>query len=457
MRISVIGGGPGGYVAALKAAMLGADVTVIEKEAVGGTCLNRGCIPTKALLASSEVHQTVKEADKFGIIIDGEVKFDFKEIFARKDKVTKLLVDGIEYLFKEKGVNLVKGTGKLIDRKKIEVTKNDGSKEIVESDRIILATGSVSVCPGLFEYDGKRVITSDEVLKLEKLPETMIIVGGGVIGLEIGQFLNKFGTKVTIVEMAEHILPNEDEDVAKEILKSFKKEKIKVYAGDGIASIEFENDKVSASLQSGKIVEAEMMLVSVGRRAYTEGLGIEDIGIQMERGKVVVNEKMETNIEGIYAIGDIVDSPLLAHVASKEGMVAVENALGKDKKIDYRAVPRCIYTYPEVAGVGLTEASAKQKAIEYKVGKFNFRGLGKAHSIGKIDGFVKILADKKDRIIGASIVGPHATDLLAELTLAVNLQLTVEQVGDTIHAHPTLSEALMEALHDVHKQCVHSV
>jgi len=457
MRVVVIGAGPGGYEAAIKAAKLGAEVTVIEKDKLGGTCLNRGCIPTKALLASSDVLTTVKAAEKFGINVVGEVAADFAAIMGRKDKLVGQLSGGIEFLFKKNGINLVYGRGKLLAKGKVEVTKDDGSSEIIEADRIILATGSVPVCPPLFKYDGKKVITSDELLSLNKAPASIIIVGGGVIGCEIGQFLRRLGTEVTIVEMMPHILPMEDEDVANQLMRQFKKDKIKVIAGKAITSVKVEDDRVIAGVE-GEELSAEMMMISIGRKPYTEGLGLENVGIQTDKGgRIPVNKRMETCVEGIYAIGDIVDSPFLAHVASKEGLVAAENALGGNKEVTYHAVPRCVYTEPEVAAVGLTEAEAKKAGISYKKGTFDFRALGKAQAIDKIQGFVKVLVDECDRLLGASIVGPHATDLLAELTMAVHLGLTADQVGDVIHPHPTLSEAIMEAVHDIHGQSIHKV
>lgn len=454
MRIVVIGAGPGGYEAAIKAAKLGAKVTVVEKDKVGGTCLNSGCMPTKSLLASSEVLTTVNNADKFGVYVTGEVNADFSDMMNKKDKLVLQLVKGIEFLLKKNGVGVVKGVGKLADKNKVEVTRNDGSKEILKTDRIILATGSVPVCPGLFNYDGKHIITSEEVLSLESVPGSIIIVGGGVIGCEIGQFLRRLGTEVTIVEMMPQILPMEDEDVAKQLIRQFKKDKIKVITGKSITSVKVENNRVIAGLQ-GATLKADIMMVSIGRKPFTEGLGLENVGIETDKaGKIPVNKKLETCVEGIYAIGDIIDTPLLAHVASKEGLIAAENAMGGSKEAVYCAVPRCVYTEPEVAAVGLTEAEAKAADMTYKTGSFDFRGLGKAQAIGKIQGFVKVITDKNDRLIGASVVGPHATDLLAELTLAVHLGLLAEQVGDVIHPHPTLSEALMEALHDVHGQSV---
>ncbi|MTK10578.1 MAG: dihydrolipoyl dehydrogenase [Clostridiaceae bacterium] len=458
MKLVVIGGGPGGYVAALKAAMLGAEVTIVEKGKVGGTCLNVGCIPTKALLACSDILNTVKEAKKYGIQIEGDIKADFKTIIERKEKVVTQLVKGIEFLFESKGVKLVRGLGKLVSNKEVEVTKEDGTKESIQADKIILATGSVPVVPKFLPYDGKNVMTSDEVLNLKEQPKSIIVVGGGVIGCEIGQFLNRLGTEVKIVEMLPQLLPLEDEDVAKILQRSFKQEKLKFFVGDGISTVEVEDGKVIATLSSGKKVEAEKMLVAIGRRPYTDGLGLEELGIQTERGRVIVNEYLESSVEGIYAIGDLTIGPDLAHLASRQGIVAIENAvLDKKKKVSYKAIPGCIFTEPEVASVGMKEKQAKEAGINYKVGKFDFRGLGKAQAMGKFQGFVKVITDEKDVIIGASIIGERASDMLGELTLACELGLTAEQVGEVIHPHPTLCEGIMEALHDVHKQCVHSV
>ncbi len=457
MRLVVIGAGPGGYEAAIKAAKLGAKVSIIEKDKVGGTCLNRGCIPTKSLLASSDVFEIVNNAQKFGVNITGQVSADLSEIMNRKNKLVSQMVNGIEFLLKKNGIEIIKGVGKLIDKNLIEVTKDDGSKEALRADKIILATGSVPVCPGLFNYDGKHVITSDEALHLEKIPDSMIIVGGGVIGCEIGQFLRRLGTEVTIVEMMPQILPMEDEDVVKQLIRQFKKDKIKIITGKGITSVKVENNKVIAGVEN-TMLEADMMMVSIGRKPFTEELGLENIGIETDkRGRIPVNRKLQTCVEGIYAIGDIIDTPFLAHVASKEGVIAAENALGGGKEVAYHAVPRCVYTEPEVAAVGLTESELKAAAKAYKIGTFDFRGLGKAQVIDKIQGFVKVITDENDKLIGASVVGPHATDLLAELTLAIHLGLSAEQVGNVIHPHPTLSEAIMEALHDIHGQSVHKV
>ena len=459
MKVAVIGGGPGGYVAALKAAMLCAEVTVIEKNKLGGTCLNVGCIPTKALLASSDVLRTVKEAKNFGINVEGEIKPDFEAIVARKQKVTDELVAGIQFLFDKRGVKKIDGFGKLIDKNTIEVTKDDGSVEEVKADKIILANGSIPTVFPFMPYNGKNVITSDEVLSLEKLPKSMVIIGGGVIGSEIGQFYSSLGTKVTIIEVLPQILGRMDSDGAKALARQFKKDKIKVMCNVATDSFEVSDDIVKLNLNNGKSLEAEVVLLCTGRKPNLANSGVAEAGVKMtDRGFIEVNEYMETNLEGVYAIGDIIPGAMLAHVASAEGMVAAENAVkGNSETVNYKSIPSCVYTEPEVAGVGKTEDELKAEGVEYHVGKFDFRGLGKAKAIGKIQGFIKVLVDKDDVIIGATLVGPHCTDLLTELSLAVGLGLKAKDVGKVIHAHPSLSEGIMEALHDVHGECVHSV
>ncbi|MBC3898742.1 dihydrolipoyl dehydrogenase [Acetobacterium malicum] len=467
MKITIIGAGPGGYEAAIMAAKLGAEVTIVEKKEVGGTCLNIGCIPTKALLASSDVLTTSLEADKFGVFND-HTTADLKQMIERKDKVISGLVKGIEFLFESNGVNLVRGTGKLIDSKTVEVQLNDGRVETLVSDKILLATGSVPVCPEMFHYDaikndeikdpGKRVITSTEALALTTPPKSMIVVGGGVIGCELGQFFSRMGAQITIVEMADQILSSEDEDVAKQLLRQFKREKIKVLTASGVADVKVQDSGVVVTLANGKTLEAEMMLLSIGRTSYSKGLSLETVGIKIDpQGHIEVDDNLETSVKGIYAVGDLINTPFLAHVASKEGIIAAENMMGKAKIGLHKAIPRCVYTDPQVAAVGITESEAQQRGIPYKTGSYDFRALGKAQIIGKIQGQVKIIVDDKDVIIGASIVGPEATDLLAEVTMAVHLGLTAEMLGDVIHPHPTLSEAIMEALHDVHGKSINKV
>ena len=464
MKIAVIGGGPGGYVAAIKAAMLGGDVTVIEKKKVGGTCLNVGCIPTKALLASSSMLMNIKEAKNFGINIDGKVNADFSAVMSRKDKIVDQLISGIEFLFDKRGINLVNGFGKLIDKNTIEVTKEYGTIEIIKADKIILANGSIPTVFPFMPYNGKNVITSDEVLSLEKLPKSMVIIGGGVIGSEIGQFYSSLGTKVTIIEVLPQILGRMDSEAAKALGRQFKKDKIKVMCNVATDSFEVSDDIVKLNLNNGKSLEAEVVLLCTGRKPNLANSGVAEAGVKLtERGFVEVNEFMETNLEGVYAIGDIISvggtpHAMLAHVASAEGMVAAENAVkGNSETVNYKSIPSCVYTEPEVAGVGKTEDELKAEGTPYKVGRFDFRGLGKAKAIGKLQGFIKVLTDEDDVIIGATLVGPHCTDLLTELSLAVGLGLKAKDVGKVIHAHPSLSEGIMEALHDVHGECVHSV
>ncbi|WP_373482419.1 dihydrolipoyl dehydrogenase [Acetobacterium sp.] len=457
MKITIIGAGPGGYEAAIMAAKLGAEVTVVEKKEVGGTCLNIGCIPTKALLASADVLTTSLEAEKFGVFND-HTTVDLKQIIERKDKLVAGLVKGIEFLFESNGVNLVHGIGKLIDSKTVEVKRNDGGVEILVSDKILLATGSVPICPEMFHYDGEKVITSTEVLALKTPPKSMIVVGGGVIGCELGQFFSHLGTKITIVEMADQILSFEDESVSKQLLRQFKREKIKILTANGVTDVKVEESGVVVTLENGAILEAEMMLLSIGRSSYSKGLNLEELGIKVDpKGQIEVDETLETSVKGIYAVGDLINTPYLAHVASKEGIIAAENMLGKNRSGVHKAIPRCVYTDPQVAAVGLTEKEAEKRGINYKTGSFDFRSLGKAQIIGKIQGQVKIIVDEQDVIIGASIIGPEATDLLAELTMAVHLGLTAEVLGDVIHPHPTLSEAIMEALHDVHGKSINKV
>ena len=459
MKVAIIGGGPGGYVAALKAAMLGADVTVIEKNKLGGTCLNVGCIPTKSLLASSDVLRTVRNSKYFGIDIEGEIKPDFKSIMERKQKIKDELEAGIKFLFDKRGVKKINGFGKLIDKNTIEVIRDNGSVEEVKADKIILANGSIPTILPFMPYNGKNVITSDEVLSLNKIPKSMAIIGGGVIGSEIGQFYSSLGTKVTIIEVLPQILGRMDSDGAKVLTRQFKKDKIKVMCNVATDSFEVDSDKVKLNLNNGKSLEAEVVLLCTGRKPNLANSGVVEAGIKVtDKGFIEVNEYMETSLEGVYAIGDIIPTAMLAHVASAEGIVAAENVVkGNSETVNYKSIPSCVYTEPEVAGVGKTEDELKEEGVEYHVGKFDFRGLGKAKAIGKIQGFIKVLVDKDDVIIGATLVGPHCTDLLSELSLAVGLGLKSKDVGRVIHAHPSLSEGIMEALHDVHGQCIHSI
>ncbi len=456
MKITIIGAGPGGYEAALYAAKRGAEVVLIEKDQLGGTCLNRGCIPTKAFLASYDIKSAVEEAADFGIgIPEGDIAVDYPAILERKNKVMESLIKGIAFLNEKLGVTTIKGTGSLIDAKTVLVEKADGTTEEIKTDAILLATGSVPVAPAVFKVNGKNVVTSDEVLDFDKAPESMILVGGGVIGCEIGQFLHSMGTEMTIVEALPRLVATMDEDVSKQIARQFKKEKIKVICGDGIAEVNPADDHVDVVLASGKELSAEYVLVAVGRAAFTKGLGLDKVGVNLdERGRVLVDDHMKTNIDGIYAIGDIVPTAQLAHVASKEGMVAIDNMLGEDKTMTYHAVPGCVFTNPELASCGTLEkdliAEGKEVDVDYKVGRCDFKSLGKAQASGHTTGFVKVIADMNDVIIGGEIVGARASDMLQVITTAVQCGLTAQQVADSIFPHPTMCEGIKEALHDIH-------
>lgn len=455
MKVIVIGGGPGGYVAALKAAILGAETILVEKDQVGGTCLNRGCIPTKSFLQSADCLNQVMNARLFGVM-SGTVEVDYAKVLNRKNQLVKQLVGGIGFLLQKRGVKVIQGFGKLIGEKTVSIASEAGNTQILTADAVILATGSKPVVADAFHYDGIHVITSDEALCLEKIPESMIILGGGVIGCEFGQFFRKMGCKVTIIELAGRILPMEDSDASMLLAKALKKEGIDILTGTKVETVNASKGNVSVMLADGKMLEAEKLLVSVGRKPLTEGLGFEEAGLVMKKDKILVNEKMKTSMDGCYAIGDIVDSPALAHVASREAVVAVENIMGRDSMMTYHAVPRCVYTHPEVACVGMTEDRAKEKGITCKIGKFNMAGLGKAMVMGETNGFVKVIADEEDRLIGAVMAGPHVTDMISELAVAVELGLSVHQLAAVIHPHPTIAEAIMEAVHDIEGESVHS-
>lgn len=455
MKVIVIGGGPGGYVAALKAAILGAETILVEKNNVGGTCLNRGCIPTKSFLQSTTALDGIMNAKTFGVTCDS-ASVNYAAVLERKNALVKQLVSGVEFLLKKRGVKLIKGVGRIVGEKTIEVTDSTGKEQTISADAIILATGSKPVVHDMFHYDGNKVITSDEALNLEELPKSMVIIGGGVIGCEFGQFFKKLGVDVTIVELADRILPMEDSDASLILTKSLKKEGVNILTGIKVESVVVNENDVDVMLSNGETLTSEKMLVSVGRKSMVEGLGIEELGIELKNGKVVVNEKMQTSLEGCYAIGDIVASPALAHVASREAIVAVENIMGKEGIMTYHAVPRCVYTHPEIACVGMTEDRAKEKGVSYKIGKFNLAGLGKAMVMNETNGFIKIIANEEGIILGAAMAGPHTTDMVSELAIAVELGLSAHQLGGVIHPHPTIAEAIIEGVHNIDGEAVHS-
>lgn len=455
MKITVIGGGPGGYEAAIYAAKRGAEVVLVEKDKVGGTCLNRGCIPTKAFLASYDALEAVEDASDFGITGIGEPGIDYPAILARKNKIMGDLVKGIQFLLKKNGVEVKEGFGSLVDKNTVKVTKSDGTEETFNTDYVILATGSVPICPGVFKYNGRNVVTSDEILDFAEVPESLILVGGGVIGCEISQFLARMGSKVTVVEALPRLMATMDDDVSKAITRQFKKEKITVITGDGVTAVDPQDDVVNMTLASGKVISAKYVLVAVGRAPFVKGLDLENASVELsDRGRVVVNEYLQTTADNIYAIGDIIPSAQLAHVASKEGFIAVDNIFGSKKAATYHAVPGCVFTNPQLASVGTLEfqlqAAGKEAGKDYKVGTFEFKALGKARASGHLTGFVKVIVDADDVIIGGEIVGAGASDMLQVLTTAIQLKLTAEQVSESIFPHPTMCEAIMEAIHDIH-------
>ncbi len=460
--IAIIGAGPGGYVAAIRASQLGGKVAVVEKGELGGTCVNRGCIPTKTLLASAELLHSVKKGGEFGID-SGEVNVDFSKIFKRKERIVRQLVSGIGQLFKSYGVQVIKGKGRLTERIndnaiEIEVEKGDGSKEKVVAKKLIIATGSIPAgIPGI-SMDKRDVITSDQALEWEEIPSSLLIVGGGVIGVEFASIFNSLGSKVTIVELLPRIIPTEDKEISEELKKLLTRSGIEVNTGVKVKEIVSDNGKNRVIIETSRGKEekiARKVLVATGRKPYTEGLDLEKAGIRTEKGRILANERMETNLPGIFAIGDVVGGVLLAHVASGEGIVASENAMGKQSRIDYRVIPNCIYSLPEVASVGLSEEKAKDMGYKVNVGRFPFLANARATIMGKRVGLVKILADRKtDEILGVHIVGPNATELIAEASVAIKGKATAKDLERMVHGHPTLSEAIFEAAHDAHGEAI---
>lgn len=456
MKIGILGAGPGGYVAALKAAQRGAQVVVVEDTEVGGTCLNRGCIPTKAMLASSELYEKLKRAEEFGIEIEGSIKPNLSKILNRKQKVIDIQVKGIRGLFKSWGIELKKGRGRLLSERKIKI-EGDQTEETIECDRIIIATGSRPAEIPLFPFDGKRIISSTEALELREIPKSILIIGAGVIGCEFASIFRALGSEVTMVELMPRAVSTEDEEISKTLERELKKRKIKLFTGVKAESVELTDGGVKTRLSNGKEVLSEVVLVSIGRAFNSEDIGLEEAGIETgKRGEIKVNQRMETSLDGVYAVGDVTGGILLAHVASKEGIVASINATGGEKEMDYSVVPYAIFTHPEIGSVGLREHQARERGIDYITGHFQFRGLGKAHAMGEISGFVKIIADRKtDKILGVHIIGPHASDLIHEAAVAMKKGITIKELADTIHAHPTLSEGVMEAAEDVHGEAIH--
>ena len=464
-HLAILGAGPGGYVAAIRAAQLGARVTVIENQALGGVCLNWGCIPSKALLSVVELGDKAKKAKDFGIQLGGPVTYDPAVMVARKNKVVATLVKGIATLFKTWNIEHVEGTGELLDARTIRVTKPDGTETRVVADGLIIATGSSWPNLPLFPIDGTQIITSKQALDLSKIPTSLLIVGGGVEGCEFASLYSGLGTQVTLVELVPRLLPLEDEEISQMMERELKKRGVDIRTGVTVDQIVRQPDLVTAHLRDGLSLNVEQVLVSVGRGFNSRGIGLEKAGVQVgTRGEIVVNDRMETNVPGVYAIGDVVGKAMLAHVASAQGKVAVENFMGRPRTIDYDVIPTGIFTLPEIGRVGLTEQQARDRCVaagkdpqqSVKVGRFRYGGLGKAQATGDIQGLLKVVADaESDRILGVHILGAHAADLVHEAALAMHLGATVSRVAEMIHAHPTLAEGLMEAMEDVHGHAIH--
>ncbi|MBP3439702.1 MAG: dihydrolipoyl dehydrogenase [Tidjanibacter sp.] len=451
--IVVIGSGPGGHVAALKAAKRGKSVAVVEKAELGGVCLNWGCIPTKAMLKSAQVYHYFTAAASYGIDFEGEVRPSLDKIVARSRGVADQMNKGVAFLFKKAGVAVYEGFGRVAAKGVVEVAKADGTAETIEADHIILATGSRPREIPIMPVDGKRILSSREALTLTELPESMIIVGSGAIGCEFAWVYAALGVKVTVVEYLPAMLPLADEEVSRTLERSFRKMKATVLTGTAVKAVRVGEDGCEVDVEGKKGAEtlkADVVLSAVGVKSNLEGLGLEALGVKIERDKVVVDEYFRTNVEGLYAIGDIVATPALAHVASAEATVCVEAILGENPApIDYTTIPSCVYTTPEVAMVGLTEKQAVEQGYQIKVGKYQFMASGKATAAGDRDGFVKLIYDaESERLLGAHIIGGSVTEMLGEPTLAKQLGITARQIASTVHAHPTMYEGLLEATED---------
>ena len=452
--IVVIGSGPGGHVAALKAAKRGLKVAVVERAELGGVCLNWGCIPTKAMLKSAQVYHYFESAEAYGIDFEGTVKPSLDKIVARSRGVADQMNKGVAFLFKKAGVDVLVGSGKVAAKGVVEVAGADGTTQTVEADHIILATGSRPREIPIMPVDGKRILSSREALTLAELPESMIIVGSGAIGCEFAWVYAALGVKVTVVEYLPQMLPLADEEISRTLERSFRKMKATVLTGTAVKAVRVGEDGCEVDIEGKKGAEtlrADVVLSAVGVKSNIEGLGLEELGVKVERDKVVVDDMYRTSVEGIYAIGDIIATPALAHVASAEATVCVEAICGETPHaIDYTTIPSCVYTIPEVAMVGLTEKQAVEQGYEVKVGKYQFMASGKATAAGDRDGLVKLIYDAKtEKLLGAHIIGGSVTEMLGEPTLAKQLGITARQIASTVHAHPTMYEGLLEATESV--------
>lgn len=458
--VIVIGSGPGGYVAAIRASQLGKKVGVVEKAEIGGTCLNWGCIPTKALLKSAAVYTYMQHAENYGIKLEGEVHPDMEAVVARSRGVADGMSKGVQYLFKKNNVELIPGLGSLTANKIVKVVDAEGNATEYEADHIILATGSrVRQLPAM-PIDGKKIISYRQALVLDKLPESMVVVGSGAIGSEFAFFFTSMGVKVTLVEFLPNVVPNEDEEVSKQVERCFKKLKMTVMTEASVTNVDTTGEKCVCTISTKKgekVVEADIVLSAVGVQTNLEDLGLENLGIASERGKIIVDDYYRTNVEGVYAIGDIVHGPALAHKASHEAIICVEKLCGMNPKpLNYNNIPGCTYITPEIASVGLSEAKALAAGYEVKIGKFPFTASGKAAAAGNKDGFIKVVFDAKtDKWLGCHMVGENVTEMVATAVLARELGATGRDIIENIFPHPTMSEAIMEAAAAAYGEVVH--
>ncbi len=464
--IVVIGSGPGGYVAAIRAAQLGASTICVEKGFLGGTCLNVGCIPSKVMIASVERLHQVKTADKLGIKVEGKIEPDFAAIMARKDKVVLTQRGGVGTLFKKNGVRHIEGFASFQDAHTIEITGNDKTKQTIRAKNFVLAMGSGVIhlnIPGLEGGREENVWTSDDAVTAPFIPKKMAILGGGAVGCEFGYVFGGLGAEVYVVEMMPNLLPLMDTDLGLELAKQLTRQGIKIRVGATIDKCERNGKGWKVHIKKGveeEVVEVDVVLLGVGRKAMTDNMNLEKIGVKLHRrGVQVADDSMRTHVPNIYAIGDVTGRIQLAHVASHEGIIAVTNAIqGTDRKVDYKAVPNCVYTSPEVSSVGLTEGEAREKGYDVTVGKFNFRPLGKAMATGEQEGFVKVVCEKKyGEVLGVHMIGAHVTDMIHEGVVALKLEATLDYMIDTIHAHPTMSEAVLEAFEDAAGHAIHKI
>ena len=459
--VIVIGAGPGGYVAAIRAAQLGQKTAIIDKQWLGGVCLNVGCIPSKALLKNAEVAHTLRKRGKeLGFSFEN-LNLDFSVAVKRSRQVSNRLVKGVGFLMKKNGIDVHMGAAKLVAKNTVEVTDADGGVSELQAKNIIIATGASAMVPPAWKIDGENIVTYLEAITQEKLPESVVIIGSGAIGVEFATVWNSYGVDVTIVEMLPRIVPLEDEEVSKELAKAFKKRKIKMLTGHKVEAVEAVEGGIKVTVSAGdeeKVLEAEQALVAIGFRPNSQNIGLEDIGVQInERGFIEIDEKMATNIPGVWAIGDVTGKLMLAHVGSAMGIVAAERiAEHETVELDYEMMPRATYCQPQVASFGITEAQAKERGYEIKAVKFPFQANGKALGLGEYAGWVKLVVEEKsNQLLGAHLIGPEVTELLPELTLAQMMKITPEEIARNVHAHPTLSETLMEAAHAAEGMAIH--